>query len=86
MRTATAWQAVGGRAKCGFAAKILSKHLCLGDLWLAEANSGGLQVFVMIPSAVIPSPHQQVLMFSLFRSLFWHLHVQRRRRRRDKFE
>lgn len=41
MRTATAWQAVGGRAKCGFAAKILSKHLCLGDLWLAEANSGG---------------------------------------------
>lgn len=40
MRTATAWQAASGRAKCGFAAKSLSKHLSIGDLWLGEVNSG----------------------------------------------
>lgn len=39
MRAATAWQAVGGRAKSGFAAKTLSKHLCLRDSWLGKANS-----------------------------------------------
>lgn len=58
MRTATAWRAVGGRAKCGFAAKVLSKHLCLGGLWLGEVNSVGLRPLAMILSAVILSLHQ----------------------------
>lgn len=68
MRTATAWQAVGGRTKCGFAVKSLSK-----PLWrthgLVKRTPVVLQVFVTIPSAVTPSLGQQVLIFPLFRSL-----------------